>query len=190
MLLSIIQQTPNWVFILFCALLYLGISRSRPRTVPVQRIFLLPLAIGAYSLYSVYSAFIGRAASSQLDGGLALTALAAWLCAAALVLAILARSKPRHDVGYEPQTRQFLIPGSWFPLCWLMSVFLAKYAIAVLLAMRPELHGSTSFALTVGTLYGALSGSLAGGAWRIWRVLLDHQAQTGPAGAANAYAGK
>ena len=37
MLLQILTQTPPWVFILFVALLWLGVQQMAPRTMPLRR---------------------------------------------------------------------------------------------------------------------------------------------------------
>lgn len=178
MLIQIIQHTPTWVFILFCALVYLGISRTRPRTVAVRRILTMPLAISAYAFYNIYAAFaIGVGQPGVSPDSILLASLLAWLFSAAAVLALLFSLGPRRDVDYLPQTQQFRIPGSWFPLCWLMSIFFTKYVVAVMLATHVSLHGSASFATAIGVLYGAASGTLVGSAWRIWRVMLDHDAR-------------
>lgn len=180
MLTQIIQNTPSWVFILFCALLYLGITRTRPRAATTRRLFLMPLAIAAFSLYSIYSAFGGGAADAELGSDSVLaTALLAWLGAAAAVLAIFHQLGPRRDVRYQSQTQQFLIPGSWLPLLRLMAVFFIKYVFGAMLATQASLHDSVVFAAVTGVFYGALSSTLLGSAWRIWRIMLTDTTRQG-----------
>ena len=189
MLIDIIQHTPTWVFFLFCGLLYIGILRTRPRTVSPCRLLLLPIAIGVYSLRNVYLSFADTLDATP-HNGVVLVGLIAWLGATLTVLGALASLPDRHDVQYLPQIRKFLIPGSWLPLCWLMCIFFSKYVIAVALAVQPALHQSMGFAVLVGALYGALSGNLIGGAWRIWRTQPAISASSGPLSATDIYAGK
>ena len=190
MLTQTIQHIPFWVFILFAALVYLGISRTRQRAVPVRRLLTMPLAIAAYSLYGVYSAFGGGAqAVTGLDSVLAM-GLLAWLIAAGAALLVMYQLGPRRDVTYLPQAQQFLVPGSWLPLARLMGIFVIKFGIAFALATQAALHSSAPFALSTGMLSGALSGTLVGAAWRIWRVMLVHEARLGSLSPADLYAGK
>jgi len=176
MLTAIIQHTPTWVFILFCALLYLGLTRTQARTVKARRLMLMPIVISAWSLYSIYQAF-ATGDPAAADAWVLPAALLAWLTGAAVVLALLIVRGPRRDVVYMPDTQIFQIPGSWLPLIWLMTIFCAKFVIAACLAAQPDLHASVNFGLLVGLLYGALSGNLAGCAWRIVQVQVAHQAR-------------
>jgi hypothetical protein len=180
MLIQIVQHTPSWVLLLLLALVAIGISRSRPRSVPLRRIFILPLAFTALSLFSLYSAF-GANPGGPLNPMLALSALA-WLCAAGVLLASAIKRGARRDVTYSAHTRRFQLPGSWLPLCWMISIFLIKYILAVLMAIQPSLYGSSSFAIAIGLLSGALNGILIGGAWRIWQVMQNRDGTFDPAG--------
>ena len=66
---QILTHTPLWVFGLFFGLVYLGYLQSRTRQVSRGRLIVLPLAMLAWSLYSVWSTFAAH-----------LTALAAGAC--------------------------------------------------------------------------------------------------------------
>ncbi len=54
---QILTHTPLWVFALFFGLVYLGYLQSRTRQVSRGRLIVLPLAMLAWSLYSVWSTF-------------------------------------------------------------------------------------------------------------------------------------
>ena len=69
MITQILSHTPLWVFGLFFGLVYLGYVQSRTRQVSRSRLTMLPIAMLAWSLYSVWSTFDAH-----------LTALAAWAC--------------------------------------------------------------------------------------------------------------
>lgn len=176
MLIAIVQHTPTWVFILFCGLLYLGLTRTQARTVKARRLPLLPLLIAAWSLQTIATAFAGSDLTAPATWALP-AALAAWLVGAALLIVLHVARGARRDVVYLADLQAFRIPGSWMPLCWLIIIFCAKYAIGAGLAMHPELRTSASFAIVVGLLYGALSGNLAGGAWRILQLQLQDRAR-------------
>ena len=63
-------------------------------------------------------------------------ALAAWLTAAALAFALLARG--RADAQYDLVRRLYRLPGSVVPLLLIVGVFLVKYGVGVDLAMAPQ----------------------------------------------------
>ena len=54
---QILINTPLWVWGLLAGLLVLGLSQTRSRSVGMARIALLPLGLGAFSLYGTFSAF-------------------------------------------------------------------------------------------------------------------------------------
>ena len=113
-MMQILTHTPLWVFGLFLGLVYLGYLQSRTRQVSRGRLVVLPLAMLAWSLYSVWSTFDAH-----------LTALAAWACAWVAVVAIASSSvrAPSRRAAYDASTKQFTVPGSWVPLALMMGSF-------------------------------------------------------------------
>ena len=148
MLLQILKGTPTWVFVLFAVLIALGVVQSRPRSLGLARIALLPAAFIAFSFYGVVAAFGARP-----------EVLAAWALGigAAVVLGRLFR-RPS-GARWEASTGTFHVPGSWAPLALMMTVFFARYAIAVAIAMNPGLAREDGFTLLAGLAYGLLSGA-------------------------------
>ena len=158
---QILTHTPLWVFALFFGLVYLGYLQSRTRQVSRGRLIVLPLAMLAWSLYSVWSTFDAH-----------LTALAAWACAWVAVVVIGLAWVPSRRVAYDASTAQFTVPGSWMPLALMMGIFLTKYAVGVALSVAPALSRDAAFAALVGGLYGAFSGVFGARALRLWRLAL------------------
>ena len=159
MITQILINTPLWVWGLLAALLALGFSQARSRTAGVARITLLPLGLGAFSLYGTVSAF-----------GATPTVIGSWLAATTLLLLIVTQMPLPAGVRYESATRQFHLPGSWVPMALIMGIFLTKYVVGVSLVMHPELKADANFILAIGTLYGAYSGIFAGRAVRLIRL--------------------
>jgi len=93
MIMQILSGTPKWVFVLFAALLWLGVQQMLPRRVGLNRATLLPLAMTGLSLYGVASAF----------GGLPL-ALLTWLAGTAMALAatLQLQSAAGASIGMQP----------------------------------------------------------------------------------------
>ena len=165
---QILTHTPLWVFGLFFGLVYLGYLQSRTRQVSRGRLIVLPLAMLAWSLYSVWSTFDAH-----------LTALAAWACAWVAVVVIGLAWVPSRRVAYDASTAQFTVPGSWMPLALMMGIFTTKYAVGVALSLHPALEHDTLVALGISTLYGVFSGSFIARALRLWRLALAvHAAPT------------
>jgi hypothetical protein len=58
-LLNIITGTPWWVYLILAYVLYVGIRALKPRTMSVNRIFIIPLIILALSLWFLIDKFTG-----------------------------------------------------------------------------------------------------------------------------------
>ena len=129
---QILTHTPLWVFGLFFGLVYLGYLQSKTRQVSRGRLIVLPLAMLAWSLYSVWSTFDAH-----------LTALAAWACAWVAVVVIGLAWVPSRRVAYDASTAQFTVPGSWMPLALMMGIFFFRYAVAVVQAVTPGILDTT-----------------------------------------------
>lgn len=163
-LIAIVQRTPAWVWGLLAALLALGASQMRQRTVGLRRVFAPPLGMAAFSVVSLETAFGSAAPAPGLAG--------AWLlaCASLAGLGLWLRPLPAPSVRYHAAARHFTLPGSVVPLLLIVAVFLIRYAVNVELALQPTLARDTVFALQVATLYGGLSGLFALRAFRLWRL--------------------
>jgi hypothetical protein len=156
MLIQILKGTPTWVFVLFFALIAIGVLQSRSRRLSVAQVAMLPAAFIAFSLFGVVSAFGAR----PVD-------LAAWatgmIAAGTAVRLVLGTGVAQ----WESATRSFHVPGTWIPLALMMAIFFARYAISVTLALHPELSREALFALCASFAYGALSGMFLGRALAI-----------------------
>lgn len=161
MLLHIVSNTPKWVFALFAALLWLGLSQLLTRRVGLARSTLLAVSMTGFSLFGTASAFAGVPA-----------ALPAWVMAAAAVFAFVAKRPLPAGTRYDAASRRITVPGSAVPLALMMGIFCTKYALGVTLALQPALAREAAFALGLSALYGAFSGVFAARAARLWRLAL------------------
>ena len=161
MLLQILHPTPTWVFVLFAALLALGLSQMRQRQATLRRVTLLPLAMMGLAGYGLVSAF----------GDNALPALLLWACTTG-IMALLTLQMLRDDGSrYDPALARFTLPGSVWPMLLILGIFSTKYAVGVSLALHPELAQDLGFALSVSATYGLFSGLFAARALRLWRLV-------------------
>ncbi len=165
MLMHILSATPKWVFVLFAALLWLGLQQMLPRRVGLNRATLLPLAMTGLSLYGVVSAFGDQP-----------MALLAWLAGTTVSLLGALQLPSSGRIQYDATNRRFHLPGSMVPLSLLMGIFFTKYAVGISIGMQPALAHNADFALAVSTLYGAFSGIFLARAVRLWRIALQQTA--------------
>ena len=156
MVLQILKGTPTWVFALFLALLAIGFAQSRPRSVGLWRLSLLPGAFIAFSLYGVIAAFGAQPAE-----------LACW--ASGIAAAVLAGRTlaPGSGARWDAAAGRFQVPGSWAPLALMMAVFFTRYAIAASMAMHPGLAKQAAFTAAASLAYGLLSGTFLARALKV-----------------------
>jgi hypothetical protein len=162
MLMQVLSGTPKWVFVLFVALLWLGMQQMLPRRVGLNRATIAPLALTCLSLYGVTSAF-----------GESPMALLGWLGGAAVAFAASMQLQSSTAIQYDATNRRFQLPGSMVPLALFMGIFFTKYAVGVSLGMQPALAHNVNFALSIATLYGAFSGVLLARTAKLWRIALQ-----------------
>jgi hypothetical protein len=159
---AILRNTPPWVWGLLVGLMVLGFSQVRDRTASLARIVVMPVAMTAFAIWGLVSAFGGT--------GMFVAVLATWLGAALLPALAIGLQGPPAGVRYEPEDRRFALPGSWVPLALIAGIFLTKYAVGVELALQPKLVTDTGFALAIAAVYGIFSGVFTGRAVRLLRV--------------------
>ncbi len=157
----VLRQTPLWVWGLLVALLALGASQLRERSASLARVSLMPLAMTLFSVSGTVSAF---GATPHLA-----LAVSAWLIAAVLAFALVARGRA-DGARYDPALRLYRLPGSIVPLLLIVGIFLVKYVVGVDLTMAPQLVRDTQYVLCVAALYGAFTGFFIGRAARLWRL--------------------
>jgi hypothetical protein len=157
MVLEILRRTPVWVYALFAALVFLGATQTRTRSVPLARLLLLPMVMVGFSAFGVLGAFGGQPAP-----------LAGWLVSLAATALVIAAV--RHPGGSVYAQERYRVPGSWIPFVVIMATFFCRYAITVSLAIVPELRQSSAFAAVAGLLYGLSSGFFVGRAATLLRL--------------------
>jgi hypothetical protein len=165
MLLTILRNTPNWVWALLAALLWLGFSQARDREASLVRVSLMPIVMTAFGIWGMTSAF----AASAMFG----YAMLMWMFAAAVSFAVIGTTRAPGGTQYHPQTRTFFLPGSWAPLALILAIFLVRYVVNVDVRMDPALVGNGQYNLAVAAIYGLTSGIFVGRAARLWRLAAE-----------------
>jgi hypothetical protein len=147
MILQILEHTPGWVFVVFAVLLVLGWSQTRAREVSRARATVLPLAMMLLSLIGVLSTFRAPAG-----------AVLAWIAGLGLCLSLASGRVAIRGAAWLPDKDHFRVPGSWLPLGLIVGLFTIKYVSGVVIALHPSLAASSSMAVPLSLLYGAVAG--------------------------------
>lgn len=163
---AILRNTPTWVWGLLAVLTALGASQFATRMVALRRLAIMPLAMGALSVWGMSTAF-GSSPTFPY-------ALLAWLGVAACSFTALAVTAPPAGTQYDAWTGRFALPGSWAPLVLILGIFLVRYWVNVEVAIQPALARDSQYTLAVAAVYGLFSGIFAGRAARVvklaWRA--------------------
>jgi hypothetical protein len=147
MILDILAHTPVWVWIVFGALILLGLQQSRTRDVSIARATILPVVMIVLSLSGVVSAF-----------GPVPIALVAWAAGVGLSLTLAGKAVAVRGASRSTQPGHLRIPGSLVPVMLIMAVFITKYSAGVALAINPSLAANTAVAVILSLVYGVFSG--------------------------------
>lgn len=150
MLAEIVHHTPVAVWAGLAALVALGLSRLRPRSLSTVRLFALPALLGTLGL-----------ASLLLDFGSLLVVLV-WAMAFALAAWAARRLPAPRGLAWDAAAARLLLPGSWLPLGVMLAMFVVRYASAVAAALHPEWRHTATLGLPLALASGAVSGLLLG----------------------------
>lgn len=123
-ILDIILGTPYWVWIVFTYLLWVGIQATKPSTVPLWRMSIIPLIFLVWSLSSIYSRCI---ACTQLIG----------FWGAAFTIGVLVGRYLMSRLDFRIDAAMIHLPGSSSTLILSMFFFILKYGLGVMYALNP-----------------------------------------------------
>jgi hypothetical protein len=151
------NAVPLWVPVVFLLLLALGYRQSATRNVRPGTVVAIALAMLAFSLYGVVSAF-----------GSAPVALLAW--ALGYALAVVGGARLFASAGMAAAGAFVRVPGSWAPLALVLSIFAAKFALGFAAGVRSPLVHEAWFGGTMAAVLGTLSGGFAARAVAVHRV--------------------
>ena len=129
-LISLLTQTPAWVFALLVILTVLGLQALKDRLLPLWRVLTVPVV------------FIGWGLTALLLQPVVSWALAAdWVATAALGTTIGFITTPNNQFQVvSPGT--IAVKGSALPLTRNLVIFIAKYALTATMLVQPVLRGT------------------------------------------------
>jgi hypothetical protein len=124
--LTILQNTPRWVFAVLALLVFLGAQALRAREVAPWRLAITPAVFIGWGMVALA---LRPAASALLPLD--------WL-AAAIVGGLVGWTTMRVGAGdFDRERGVVRLPGSLIPLSRNLSIFIAKYGLAVAAALAP-----------------------------------------------------
>ncbi len=153
---TILSHIPTWVWAILAFILVMGVRQSRDQLMSRGRLLVLPLAWTAFGAWGIEQAF-----------GLHALPLLAWIAGLALSQKLVRRSGWPAGARFEAGSGRFFVPGSWLPLALMLSIFVAKFALGMSLAMKPELAHLAAVQIGFSLVFGAIGGALLGRSRRI-----------------------
>jgi len=143
--LTILQNSPWWVYPLLGLLIWLGLQALRSRTLPIWRQTIVPAVFIGWGIASIFT-------QSKMPVFL----IADWLVAAAIGVIGAWISTRQVDFRIDRAHRSVTLPGSARPLIRNILIFTVKYAIGVAMAVLPGYREE----LTIFNI--GISGAMAG----------------------------
>jgi hypothetical protein len=150
-MIEILLGAPLWAWLVLAGLIVLGGLQTMPRRLPIVAIFILPVVMGAFSLYSVGISFADHIAGFGAWGAGALAAL--------MLNGLMLRSPA--GVRYDAHARRFELPGSLVPLALMLVIFATRFTITATATVNPAAAAATSFVLATSAMLGFLAGLFA-----------------------------
>lgn len=157
---DIIANTPWWVFGLFIYLSYVGFLATKPRTVPLNSLLILPIVFVIMSIISMFTVlhFMLNNAGIWLAGGV-IGMLLGWLQFRAM------------KVQAVRDQSALYMPGSWILLALVMLIFACRYYINYEAALDPNFLSDIKHTHYIYGLFGLFTGLFAGRLLYARRVL-------------------
>ena len=158
----IIQHIPPWVFLILAALLWLGISALKDRSVRWRVPVIVPIAMTFMAISSLVTQYWAS--------DLLFPALLAWLLVCAFTAWQLAKRPLPEAIQFDLEAAKFHLPGSYVPLVLYMGIFGFKFMVGFMSGMRMPMVNNIEFVLGVSGIYGLFSGVFLSNAWRLIRL--------------------
>jgi hypothetical protein len=171
MLQQIIDHTPLWVWAILAFLISRGMQASRDREVPLRSVFIIPVVMLVLALQGMANAF-----------GISVFTVLPWAVGAIAGSAFAWSRSGGGKVRVLEGGATVFLRGSWAPLILMLAIFVTKYAVAVMLAVQPALHGSLAFSAVVCAAYGVFNGLFNANVLRVLSQLGKAQTQPSPSG--------
>lgn len=152
---EVLRHSPNWVWALLFVITLLGLAQTRDQAIAPARLLLMPVGLGALSLWGVIGAF-----------GAATIPVAGWVAGVATAFAANRALRWPGQVGRDARGR-YTVAGSMLPLLGIWAIFVTRYVVTVSLILHPGWAHDRAIGLAISGLYGLMSGLFMARAARI-----------------------
>ena len=119
---KIVSGAPWWVYVLFAYLVSIGIKSTKPRTISIKRLLLLPLVFVSWSFYGLYRKLL-LGLFSLIPLWIIFLLVGAYLGIKEVHLWKI--SKNRHK-------REITIPGNYSTLILMLLIFILKFLFMII----------------------------------------------------------
>ncbi len=144
-------HTPWWVYLLLAYVIKVGLDASRPRTVSLFKIFIIPIIFSLISLHTLITCV-----------NVYFLTVTVWV-SAIILGAILGLWEVSHfNIQVDRGTKHIHLPGTWSTLIVILIFFAAKYFVSYELAVDPRLLQDSSFELIMLSVSGVCAGFFVG----------------------------
>jgi uncharacterized protein DUF6622 len=161
-ILDIISSTPIWVWVILGYLLVVGSMATRPMTVSLLKLGIMPSIFIWWSFYSLY-----------LKCTVCWPLFILWVVVFTISMLIGQQITRSTNFTFDTNTRLFHIPGSWFPLLLSCSFFAVKYAMGATYALMPEMRTNLAL-MSFDVAVSALIAGLAWGRFTVYLLAYQH----------------
>jgi hypothetical protein len=165
---TILTRIPVWVFPLFVGLMALGWMQTKERKLNRTRVVVMPLAMLAFSLFSVLSLF-----------GTSTLALFAWAFGLSLGAGLSFQFVRREGMQFDANKNEFTLPGSFLPWVLIAGIFCLRFVVGAMGATGAVGLHSAMVVGAIALLGGLFSGCFAGRALALLQTQVSNKAFRG-----------
>lgn len=156
MLQQIIIHTPVWVWAILAFLVYRGILASRDRELNLKAITIIPVLMLGLAVQSMLASY-----------GANLYGIFSWSVAMLTGAVLSWRMLKQEQVRILPGADKVLYRGSWMPMLMMLTIFMLKYCVNVMLAVNGAWRSDLAFIATSSVLFGLCNGLFLGKMLRV-----------------------
>ncbi len=148
---QILANTPWWVYVLFLYLIYVGIKASKPGTVSIHKLYIIPIIFTYLSIDTLITAV-----------KINLFSVGTWLIAIIIGVGLGWLQVFRSVIQVDRPNKLVKLPGTWTTLVIIIIIFACKYYFGYELGVDPLKAEQTGFEFSMLAISGLCTGLFIG----------------------------